>query len=209
MSDNIQAKDRNNSPISIAAKDAAGVYVPRNLLVRPDGTDVTPVDAGDFGLRADTAATDDTGSWSLIALAKRLSGSTTALLARLPASLGGKAAAGSLSVVPATDSASANASTATYAASLVVKASAGALWGLSGFNSGSSALYLQIHDAAALPADGAVPKVVLYIAPLSSFSADYGLRGRAFTNGIVICSSSTGPVKTGGGAVLWLDAQFS
>lgn len=50
----------------------------------------------DLGAKADSPASDDTGTWSLIALFKRL-------LGKLPASLGGKTAAASFSVTTATD----------------------------------------------------------------------------------------------------------
>lgn len=138
--------------------------------------------ATNFGVQADAAATSDTGSFSFIAFVKRL-----------------------LSVY---FSAPSNAATTAYAASLIVKSAAGTLVGLSGYNSKTSTQFLQIHDAAALPADAAVPKVVLAVPASSPFSLDFGPRGRAFASGIVICNSSTGPTKTIGSADLWLDAQY-
>ena len=99
-------------------------------------------------------------------------------------------------------------STAAYAASLVVKATAGTLFGLSGYNSKTSAQFLQVHDAAELPADTAVPAVVITVPATSNFSIDFGERGRWFNTGIVICNSSTGPTKTIGSADVWVDAQY-
>lgn len=101
-----------------------------------------------------------------------------------------------------------NATTVAYAASLVVKAGAGVLYGLTGYNSKGSAQWIQLHDAAALPADTAVPVVTFTVATVANFSLDFGVYGRAFTSGIVICNSSTGPTKTIGSADCWFDLQF-
>jgi hypothetical protein len=101
-----------------------------------------------------------------------------------------------------------NATTAAYAASLVVLAAPGILYGLQGYNSKASAQFIQVHDAASLPADTAVPAVVLTAAATSNFSLDLGVYGRKFVNGIVICNSSTGPTKTIGSADVWVDAQY-
>lgn len=103
-----------------------------------------------------------------------------------------------------------NKTTVAYAASLVVKASGGTLWGLTGYNSKAAAQFIQVFDAASLPADTAVPKLVFTV-PASSnffFEAGEGL-GRYFSIGIVICNSSTGPTKTIGAADCWFDVQYS
>ncbi len=101
-----------------------------------------------------------------------------------------------------------NAEVAAYVASLIVKASSGALYGLSGHNSKASGQFIQIHDSATLPADTAIPKVILWVPGLSSFTIDWGNYGRWFKNGIVICNSSTGPTKTIGSADCWFDVQL-
>ena len=43
MADNILTKDRDNTDIALAAKDIAGILTPRNILVNPDGEDITPL----------------------------------------------------------------------------------------------------------------------------------------------------------------------
>lgn len=101
-----------------------------------------------------------------------------------------------------------NATTTAYATNLVVKASAGTLFGLSGFNSLASAQWVQIHNAASLPADAAVPAVLIYVEATKPFSIDFGVYGRYFSTGIVVCCSTTGPTKTVGAANLWIDAQY-
>lgn len=110
---------------------------------------------------------------------------------------------------PVSFSAPTNATTTAYAASLVVKASAGILYGLSGFNSKTSSQFIQIHDSATLPAENAVPKVLVQVAASSAFSLDFGTRGRSFASGIVVCNSSTGPTKTIGSADCWFDGQVA
>lgn len=102
-----------------------------------------------------------------------------------------------------------NATVAAYVASKIVKASSGRLFGLTGYNSKSSAQFIQLHDSATLPADTAIPVFLISVPASSSFSIDFGMRGRSFANGIVVCNSSTGPTKTIGSADVYIDAQFS
>lgn len=100
-------------------------------------------------------------------------------------------------------------STATgYVASQIVKAGAGVLFGLAGYNSKASAQFIQLHDSATLPADTGVPKITFTVPAASNFSLDFGRLGRNFTTGIVVCNSSTGPTKTIGSADCWFDVQY-
>lgn len=95
-----------------------------------------------------------------------------------------------------------------YEASRVVSTKQGVLFGLTGYNSKASTQFIQIHDAPALPSDGAIPDVVISVSAQSSFSLDYGSLGRRFSKGIVVCNSSTGPTKTIGSADCWFDVQY-
>ena len=100
-----------------------------------------------------------------------------------------------------------NANSGAQAASLIVKAQAGILYGLSVYSNGVSQ-WIQIHDAALLPADAVVPTLVFEISSDTSRTFDFGRYGRKFTNGIVICNSTTDVTKTIGAANCIIDAQY-
>lgn len=99
-----------------------------------------------------------------------------------------------------------NATTSALAASLVVKASAGKVWGITGYTTTDQ--FLQIHNATSLPSNGAVPAVVFPIEAGKPFSIAYTDKAREFSTGIVVCNSTTGPTKTIGGSDTWIDVQY-
>ena len=114
-----------------------------------------------------------------------------------------------LSANPIFNSAPNNATSTVYVASQLVKPAAGVLYGISGYNSKASAQFIQIFDSASLPAEGAIPKVILTIGASGNYSADFGVLGRGFANGIYVTNSSTGSTKTIGSADIWVDARFA
>lgn len=100
------------------------------------------------------------------------------------------------------------ATTTAYVTNLVIKAGAGNLFAITGYNSKTSGQFIQVHDTASLPADAAVPKLIWWVPAQSNFSLDFGGKGRYFGTGITICNSSTGPTKTIGAADCWFDALY-
>lgn len=94
-----------------------------------------------------------------------------------------------------------------YAASLVVKTGPGILYGFTVYSSKAGAQFIQVFDAASLPAEGAIPATVFTVATTSNLGVNW-LPGRTFLTGCVICNSSTGPTKTIGSADCWFDVQF-
>ena len=117
----------------------------------------------------------------------------------------------SIELVPRGDRAGApsSATTPAYAASIIAKAAPGTGYYVTGHHSGLAAKFIQIHDAAALPADGSAPSIILLAAAASNFSFYFGTFGRYFSNGIVVCNSSTGPTKTIGAADCWIDVGYA
>lgn len=101
-----------------------------------------------------------------------------------------------------------HAKTGAYASNLVVKNNAGTFFGLTGYNSLGSAQFIQIHDAASLPANGAVPVIIFKVNTESNFALELSEYGIAFNTGIVVCNSSTGATKTLGLADCWFNVAY-
>jgi hypothetical protein len=101
-----------------------------------------------------------------------------------------------------------NATSTALASSLVVKASAGTLYMITGYSARASAQFIHVYNAASLPSDGGVPVMVFTVPAQSNFSLDLGRYGRHFTTGIVIGNSTTAATKTIGSADCWFDVQY-
>jgi hypothetical protein len=96
-----------------------------------------------------------------------------------------------------------------YEKSEVVKASPGTVHRISGFNAHTSPVWIQLLDAAAVPSNGAVPKLTLYVGATANFDFDLSTIGRFCETGITVCSSSTGPTLTISGDTAWLNIQYT
>jgi hypothetical protein len=92
------------------------------------------------------------------------------------------------------------------AASLVVKASAGTLFSLTGYNSGP-AQFIQIYNSTTLPNNGAIPLLVVGVPSQSTFAFDWS-KGIPCGTGIVVGNSSTYASKTIGSADCFFTAAY-
>lgn len=96
-----------------------------------------------------------------------------------------------------------------YETNRVVKASAGTLFAIWGYNSSASAQFIQVHNTATLPADTAIPIITFNVAAGANFFFDLsGAQGVICSTGITLCNSSTGPTKTIGSANVWFNAIY-
>lgn len=78
---------------------------------------------------------------------------------------------------------------------------------LSVYNSGASTVYVQLFDAAAVPADGATPVMVWELGSKTTLALEWG-KGRFFEDGCVVVGSTTDTTKTLAGATLFVDAEY-
>lgn len=160
--------------------------------------------AGDFPSIVGAVATDPASlptytAGDVAALRSDLSGSLLANTRKLTAAD---------DALVSTPVASALANNVAYATSLVVKASAGRLFSVNGYNSKATAQFIQVLNSATLPADTAIPVAVITVPGVSNFSIDFGPLGIPLSTGIVLSNSSTGPTKTIGSADCYFTASY-
>ena len=103
-------------------------------------------------------------------------------------------------------------STTAVAASLIVTPSTTTnqrlrCFDIVGFNNSASDQYIQVHDTAALPANGVVP-IAVALAPAGYQFALSWTAGRLFANGITVCNSSTAVTLTVGSANCLFDITY-
>lgn len=90
-------------------------------------------------------------------------------------------------------------------ASGVAKASAGVFYALHGHSTVDQ--FVQLHDAASLPADPAIPKISFAVAANENFYFEPD-EPIYFSAGIVVSNSSTLATKTIGGSTCWFNLQY-
>jgi|GEM_PF-3221103 len=85
------------------------------------------------------------------------------------------------------------------------------VWGVSGYNSATSAVWVMLFDASALPVNGVAPDVLIYVAAQSGFSwqsAAAGL-GSGFANGLCWAQSTSAPqLSLATSGAVYLRADF-
>lgn len=97
---------------------------------------------------------------------------------------------------------------AAYEAGHIAKAAPGTVVMIKGYNSGPQQ-FIQLHDAAAVAAEGAVPLALMTAAAQDNFSFLIPVCGLPPTTlGIFVCNSSTGPTKTIGAADCWFEIYY-
>lgn len=94
------------------------------------------------------------------------------------------------------------------AASGVIKASAGKLYGVTLHNDNAAARYFQFFNLTAVPIDTTVPLFVVKLAAGESKQLDFSAMGKYFSTGICWCNSTSFGTKTIGTADSGVEARY-
>jgi hypothetical protein len=197
-------------PTSLGAKTSANSFA-----VTTATDDVTVPLTGAVN---ETAPASDTASSGLNGRLQRIAQRLTSLIALVPASLGQKAMSASLAVTVASDqstfpvSPGASAATGGIASTsrilsaaastnaTSVKASAGRVYAIQGYNASSSVRYLKLYNKASSPTVGTdTPVKTIAIPPSVGFAFDWPL-GYSFATGIAL-ALTTGSADADTGAL--------
>ncbi|HEX4672051.1 MAG TPA: hypothetical protein VH279_07270 [Solirubrobacteraceae bacterium] len=101
-----------------------------------------------------------------------------------------------------------NASSAKLASSIVAHTGVCRLVGFTVTSTNASAQFIQVYDAAAVPANGAIPLFTFNVALVNSVTGYWGSMGRWCDRGIVLCNSTTQGTLTIGAADTLFDVQY-
>ena len=83
------------------------------------------------------------------------------------------------------------------------------LIGLTAYSKAATDTYLQLHDSATPPVNGAIPWVSMKVPATSNCALSYGVDSpRSFTLGMYACLSTTHNTLTLAASDLWIDAQL-
>lgn len=94
-------------------------------------------------------------------------------------------------------------------ASGVIKASAGTLYGFSGYSSLAAGQFILLFNSPTVPVDTTVPNFTpIAVNANGNFSVDFGTYGKHFSAGISWSNSSTAATKTIGAADCFISAEI-
>lgn len=91
----------------------------------------------------------------------------------------------------------------------IIKASAGILFGIIGFNSLITPQFIQVHNSEAEPEADAVPIYTFEVQARAHFALDLSPFGDFFSTGIVVCNSSTLETLTIGADDCWFVGRYT
>lgn len=182
---NVQWKVKRNGTVdTLCVVNEDGSPVGGGAVTEADGANVT------LGAKGDSAATTDTGTFSLISLFKRALQKLTTIVSTLT---DGTQKSQVVNAAGTEIHTATTVKSTALEASHVLKGSAGRLASLQVFNSSGSAQYILVMDSATVPANGAVTLLCppIYIPAGTYIMIPWAIPLSA-ANGISVSNSSTG-----------------